>query len=154
MSGEEMPDGMPLPDQMAYAALRNIYRSYHDKTISRDTAAAEKRRLRREYEQAKGSWEFWSRLVAHHAGVMKDTEAAKTACRKDPSAENALNLCNVIDGLSQGDSARPVIYSEHGANCPVCNRFFSAEHADRKPRYCEDCGCRLRWESKAHQDPL
>lgn len=99
MNGEEMPDGLPLSDQMAYTALRNIYRAYHDKAISRDMAAAEKRRLRREYEQAKGSWEFWERLAAYHARVLRDTETAKTACRKDPTAENALWLCSVLDGL-------------------------------------------------------
>ena len=42
MRGEELPDGLSLPDQMAYTALRNTYRAYYDKTISRDAAAAEK----------------------------------------------------------------------------------------------------------------
>ena len=41
MRGEELPDGLSLPDQMAYTALRNTYRAYYDKTISRDAAAAE-----------------------------------------------------------------------------------------------------------------
>lgn len=99
MSGKEMPDGLSLPDQMGYTALWNIYRAYHDKVISRDMAAAEKRRLRREYERARSSWEFWERLAAYHARVLRDTEAAKTACRKDPTAENALRLCSVLDGL-------------------------------------------------------
>lgn len=99
MNGEEMPDGLPLPDQMAYTTLRNIYRAYHDKTISRDMAAAEKRRLRREYEQAKDNWAFWGRLADHRAKLLRNSEAAKTACRKEPTAENALLLCNVLDGL-------------------------------------------------------
>ena len=34
MRGEELPDGLSLPDQMAYTALRNTYRAYYDKTIS------------------------------------------------------------------------------------------------------------------------
>ena len=46
MRGEELPDGLSLPDQMAYTALRNTYRAYYDKTISRDAAAAEKQQIR------------------------------------------------------------------------------------------------------------
>lgn len=42
MRGEELPDGLSLPDQMAYTALRNTYRAYYDKTISRDAAADRK----------------------------------------------------------------------------------------------------------------
>lgn len=99
MRGDEMPDGLPLPDQLAYTAMRNIYWSYHNKIISRDAAAAEKRRIRREYEQNSESWAFWSRLADHHARVIRDTEAAKTACRKNPTPENTVRLCDVLDGL-------------------------------------------------------
>ena len=44
MHGEELPEGLSLPDQMAYTCLRNIYFLYYNKTISRDQAAAEKQR--------------------------------------------------------------------------------------------------------------
>lgn len=101
MNGAEMPGGLPLPDQMAYTTLRNIYRAYHDKTISRDMAAAEKQRLRREYEQMSEVWAFQGRLADHHSRILRDTEAAKTACRKSPTPENAVRLCNVLDGLEK-----------------------------------------------------
>lgn len=42
MHGEELPEGLSLPDQMAYTCLRNIYFLYYNKTISRDQAAARK----------------------------------------------------------------------------------------------------------------
>ena len=42
------------------------------------------------------------------------------------------------------DGHKPIL-TEHGANCPVCGSFFNHEHAFRKPKYCEDCGCRLDW---------
>ena len=45
MHGEELPEGLSLPDQMAYTCLRNIYFLYYNKTISRDQAAAEKQRV-------------------------------------------------------------------------------------------------------------
>ena len=100
MHGEELPDGLSLPDQMAYTCLRNIYFLYYNKTISRDQAAAEKQRVRVQWERAASAAEFERKLSVHHARVIRETEAAKTACRKDPTAENALRLCNVMDGLT------------------------------------------------------
>ena len=100
MHGEELPEGLSLPDQMAYTCLRNIYFLYYNKTISRDQAAAEKQRVRVQWERAASAAEFERKLSEHHARVIRETEAAKTACRKDPTAENALRLCNVMDGLT------------------------------------------------------
>ena len=50
MHGEELPEGLSLPDQMAYTCLRNIYSLYYKKTISRGRAAAEKQRVRVQWE--------------------------------------------------------------------------------------------------------
>lgn len=55
--------------------------------------------------------------------------------------EQAKNHEPVPDGLSLFN----VILSEHGANCPCCRKFFNREHADRRPRFCEDCGAMLVW---------
>lgn len=94
-----MPDGLALPDQMAFTALRNIYDAYNKKIISRDMAAAEKKRIRRVWTVARERWEFSDKLTDHRARILRGTEAAKTACRKEPTPENALRLCDVIDGL-------------------------------------------------------
>lgn len=99
MRGDEMPDNLPLPDQMAYTTLRNIYSAYYSKAISREAASLEKRRLVRQYENAKETWAFWDKLAAHHASILKDSEKARTLCRKNPSPENVLLLCDVIDGI-------------------------------------------------------
>ena len=101
MRGDEMPDDLPLPDQMAYTAMRNIYDAYHKKIINRDMAAAEKRRVRREYEQMSESWAFWGRLADHHAKILRNTETARTACRKNPTPKNAVRLCDVLDGIER-----------------------------------------------------
>lgn len=52
MRGEEMPEGLSFPDQMAYTTLRNVYQAYYSKIISREAAAAEKGRLKYQYERA------------------------------------------------------------------------------------------------------
>lgn len=84
MRGEEMPEGLSFPDQMAYTTLRNVYQAYYNKIISRDVAAAEK-----------GS----RKLCDHHVRVIKATEVAKSTFRKAPSIEAGLRLCQVLDGI-------------------------------------------------------
>ena len=101
MRGDEMPDRLTLPDQMAYTAIRNIYDAYHKKIITRDTAVAEKLRIRRVYEQAKKTMEFESGLADYRSRQFRETEAAKSACRKKPTPENAIFLCDVLDGIER-----------------------------------------------------
>lgn len=101
MHGEDMPDGLTLADQMAYTALRNIYWSYREKHMSREQARMEKQKLRREWEKAKEAEAFDRKLTEYHVRQIKAQQAAMCACRKDPTPENALRLCNVIDGLER-----------------------------------------------------
>lgn len=100
--GEEMPDGLPLVDQMAYTALRNIYERFHERRTEREQAAREKRLVVREWQRAKDREAFDRRLSYHHVRLIRATERANCVCRKDPSPENALMLCNAIDGLDLG----------------------------------------------------
>ena len=101
MHGEDMPDGLPLADQMAYTALRNIYWSYREKRMSREQARTEKQKLHREWEKAKDAEIFDKKLTEYHVRQIKAQEAAVCICRKNPTAENALQLCDVIDGLER-----------------------------------------------------
>jgi len=101
MQGAEMPDRLSLYDQMAYLSLRALYHDYHEKRLDRKTASAEKRRIFGAWDKAKRTAEFERRLAFFQARVYKDSEGAKTAVRKDPSPENALRLCNVLDGLER-----------------------------------------------------
>ena len=101
MRGAEMPDGLPLYDQMAYLSLRTLYHDYHENRLGRTAASAEKRRIVSAWQRAKDTAEFQHKLAIFSARVFKDTEAAKTAVRKDPSPENAIRLCNVMDGLEK-----------------------------------------------------
>lgn len=96
-----MPDGLSLPDQMAYAALRSIYRDFHEKRLDREQAAREKRLIRREWEKAKEAEAFERKLADYHVRLRRAIERAACACRKEPTAESALRLCDVIDGLER-----------------------------------------------------
>ena len=99
-----MPDGLSLADQMAYTAMRNIYEAYHSKYLSREQAAAEKQKVRLAYVRMTEREKFQDRLAEYHVRLIKASEGAKGACRKNPSPENAIWLCDVMDGIR-----RPVI---------------------------------------------
>lgn len=101
MKGEELPDGLSLHDQMAYVSLRTLYHDYYEKRLDRGTASLEKRRIFGAWDKAKRTTEFERDLAFFHARVIKDTEGAKTAVLKDPSPENAVRLCRVLDGLER-----------------------------------------------------
>ena len=47
---------------------------------------------------------FDQRLTTYHVKVIRETEAAKNAFRKDPTPANALRLCNAMDGLPSPDT--------------------------------------------------
>lgn len=99
--GMELPEGLPMADVMAFTALRNIYGAYHDKRLDREQASREKRLLRREWEKAKEAEAFDRKLTDHHVQLIRAVERAVCVCRKDPTPENALRLCDVIDGLER-----------------------------------------------------
>lgn len=108
MQGAEMPDGLSLYDQMAYLSLRTLYHDYHEKRLDRAAASAEKRRIVGAWRRAKDTEEFQRRLAHFSAQVFKNTEAAKIAVRKNPSPENAIRLCNVMDGIERSVCAEEI----------------------------------------------
>jgi len=94
-----MPEGLAPVEQMGFQALRQVYRSYYSKVLTVEAAAREKRLIVLAVHDAQATEAFQNQLAQHHAQILRDTEAAKTACRKDPTPENALRLCDVLDGL-------------------------------------------------------
>lgn len=102
--GLPMPEGLRLADQMAYTALRNIYDRYREKRMSRAQARAEKDQLWRVWEQAKEAEAFEKKLLDYHVRLYRASEQAMCRCRKDPTSENVLYLCDVLDGLERPDA--------------------------------------------------
>ena len=98
-NGDEMPDGLPLPDQLAYTAIRNVYYAYYNKIIPRDVAAAEKKKIRFEYVKASDALVFQDKLCDQHVRMNRETEGAKNAFRKNPTVENGIRLCDAMDGF-------------------------------------------------------
>lgn len=76
-----------------------LYHAYYSKIITREVAAAEKGRIKCQYDRAVRQMEFDRKLCTHHVRVIKATEGAKCSFRKNPSIEAGMRLCQVMDGI-------------------------------------------------------
>lgn len=98
MNGEEMPDGIEYPDQICFLLFRNLYAQLRMGIIGQDIAIREKRKILKEYEQYKfveSNGKRWVRII-------KETELARSAYRKQRTIENADALLIAIDGGNYG----------------------------------------------------
>lgn len=58
--------------------------------------------------------------------------------------ELARDLCQHIFNTWQ--RPRPPVMDEQGwLHCPGCWKLISRDHAERRPKFCEDCGQALDW---------
>ncbi len=101
IKGKSLPDGLNQIQQQTYIALRNTGYAFRNGWISRESAAQEKREFFLAYDRAMQKKERDDALTAHHAAVIKATETAQRAFRKEPTIDNAWRLSLVLDGLEK-----------------------------------------------------
>ncbi len=92
--GDEMPNGLSYPDQILFLQLRMLYAQKKMKIIDRDTAVVEKKKLLDEYRL----YQYREQMGEEWVEVIRDTEIARAAYRKDRTLENADKLLNAIEG--------------------------------------------------------
>ena len=92
--GEEMPDGLRYAEQILYLCLRMLYAQKKLGIIDRDTAILEKKKLLDEYQ----CYDFQQKMGDEWVAVIKETELARAEFRKNPTAENAEALVEIIEG--------------------------------------------------------
>jgi hypothetical protein len=95
MAGGELPKGLEYPDQILFLELRLLYRSYNQKMIDREQARQEKIELIKTYEAHK----IVDKMGKEWVDIIKRTELARAAYRKDRTLENADALILSIDGV-------------------------------------------------------
>lgn len=140
-----VPDGLSMFDECGYRILSEIYALYQKGIIAKEEAIDRKRKLKSRALKEIQLDNFRDNTAYEREKILRLSEQARTRARKDPTPENCLALVDTIDGILKNELQQNVILSEHGANCPCCQRFFNQEHMDRKPRFCEDCGAMLVW---------
>ena len=142
---EPMPDDLPLAEQRAFQVVATLYARFYEKAISKEQAAQDKQKAKAELKQEIDIDNFRDNTAYEREKILRLSEQARIKARKETTQENCLVLVDTVDGILKNELQQNVILSEHGANCPCCGKFFNQEHADRKPRFCEDCGAMLVW---------
>src|SRR5574344_1630864 len=145
MQNLPMPDGLTTYEKQIYIVLRNLYYAIAKGMITQQQAQKEKNAILKELDDLNAKREFERRLWENAYNRTFALDRAVSMYRKNRSLECADRICDGFEWLHD-ECTIPVIRSEHGANCPICGRFFEQDHASRKPTYCEDCGCRLGWD--------
>lgn len=143
--GGPMPDGLCLSEQRAFQTMVLLYQRFNMKKITSEQASTEKRQISKQMMEEISADNFRDNTAYDREKILRLSEQARTRARKNPTKENCLALVDAINGILKNEFQQNVILSEHGANCPCCGKFFNQEHADRKPRFCEDCGAMLVW---------
>ena len=142
---EPMPDGLLLAEQKAFQVISALYARFYAKMITKEQAAMDKQKIKAALKEEISADNFRDNTAYEREKILRLSEQARIKARKEPTTENCLALVNTIDGILKNELQQNVILSENGANCPCCRRFFNREHADRRPRFCEDCGAMLVW---------
>lgn len=95
MNGEEIPNGLTYPDQITYLRFRMLYAQLRMGIIDRDTAICEKRKIMHEREAYRLCEENGHSFVK----IIKSTELARAAYRKERTLENADRLLRAVEGV-------------------------------------------------------
>ena len=95
MNKEPMPEGLEFPDQIMYQGLRYLYAYYKMGWISLPHCSIEKRYMLEEYRRN----QFADACGKKHMQMIRETELARAAYRKNRTLENADALVRAIDGV-------------------------------------------------------
>lgn len=96
----EVPEGLDLRQTGACHKLVEIYRRFY--AAGRTDEA--KRRARIEKAKLVEAYQFEEKLIGHHVAVTKATERLRAQVRKNPTPENALALCDALNGIIGGEA--------------------------------------------------
>lgn len=103
MNGEEMPDGLPLEEQLAYQALAHLYGRYHMKLIDRERGSAEKGKIVHALNCRKQKEDMSRRLAEYHTRLIKALEGAANDYAKNRTLEAADRMYQAVYGMWPGD---------------------------------------------------
>lgn len=103
MRGEEMPNGLSLPDQLMFLALRQLYVQKRSGAIDRDTGSREKAKLGYQRERLCRKLGIQEGLVLYSARFFKAVEGAASAYAKNRTLANADELYRVVYRMLPGN---------------------------------------------------
>lgn len=97
--GEELPKELDSTEMLLFLMFRSLYEFARWSKMDQEQGRREKMRILRIFEKERRARDFEQKLTKIHVKLIKDSELLKAACRKEPTPENAIRLCNALDGL-------------------------------------------------------
>ena len=107
--GLPMPDGLDLPDQMAYQFLSSLYRDIKAGYITRYQAALDKGKMTYQYSVAKNTLSHSSMIAKWRTDLLHNIESAHTKYIKERTLEAADALSLALDGRMHLSSQLPEV---------------------------------------------
>lgn len=145
MNGEPMPPNLNGVEQCEFLGLTYLYKLYKSGTISREDAAKEKRIMLASFDRYEKMLKFSQKGIEYTINLWSTIGRYNKEYNDNRTLKNADALSKAIHGVLR--TIPTMVEVRDGYHyCPCCGRLFEPVHADRKPRYCEDCGVSLRWE--------
>ena len=98
MTGQEMPNGLPQEEQLAFLCMRSLHDQYRRGIISKDRASAEKAKLLTEFRKSRDAREFAERLCQRWTKILHAADNGASEFRLNPSLEAAEKMLKAIEG--------------------------------------------------------
>ena len=103
-AGEEMPEGLRLPEQSYFLGMRALYGEYRRKIVSKEQSAREKTRLLNTYKDAMHHEEY----VKSVQGLWGRISLASVEYIKNPCLTTAEEFYRVVHNLPEGHRKKPI----------------------------------------------
>lgn len=94
---------LPLAEMLLWYRLRDIYKSFADKTISKERAAEQKQKAVKLYGEDSAAEKETERYMAYHAELWRSIEAAANAYTKEKTIENADKFMEAVYGVKMNE---------------------------------------------------
>lgn len=140
MHGKPMPANLLAAEQVKYIGLLCLYWGVRQGVFSRQQGSEYKRRLLKALDGFDANREKERRLWEDSTERTLQVDRACQKYLKSRTMENADALAGALEWLHE-ECAELVKDSK----CPNCGHYFDTERMHRKPNFCEECGCALKW---------
>lgn len=93
------PDKLSLSETLLWYRLRDLYRNFSQGSISKESAAAEKQKIVKQYNRDNETQGFYETYVAKSAKMWRRIEGAATEYRQNKTIQNADKFVEAVYGV-------------------------------------------------------
>lgn len=103
-SGSEMPDDLPMPDQLLFLTLRELYSNFRSGAVNRSRGAREKQRIMTAYNGLK----MEQKVMDEHKAIRNRLETNIGSLHKC-GCEHCQKMLLLLDGIDRRDISEDIV---------------------------------------------